>query len=95
MINSWCAELCKTMTALRTCWGQDKNSKIVDYVAHPGNLTTSGDSVDENYKNMDYLPPSFISKQMLETLVTSYLTTSSSAIVVGEDAALMNQVSYT
>lgn len=26
MINSWCAELCKTMTALKTCWVQEVSS---------------------------------------------------------------------
>ncbi|CAG7822335.1 unnamed protein product [Allacma fusca] len=91
MINSWCAELCKTMTALRTCWGQESHAKSVDLIPQGNQLTVSNFDDSTSY-GLDYLPPSFIAKPVLESLLFSYLTTFGSAIIVGEDALVVNQV---
>lgn len=53
MINSWCAELCKTIIALKTCWVQE-----VPY-PHAGDESKEKNSKDEpqNKRNNGHTPP--------------------------------------
>ena len=104
MINSWCAELCKTMGAVRTCWWQksltekkererdDNRTVPKDGITVNGNASipqvTHAPSKDHYW---DYLPPRS-SASALEMMITSHLSTSCSTIIIGPDASAINQV---
>jgi len=103
MINSWCAELCKTMAAVRTCWWQktlsekkerERGASIQEDSATIKENTsgttgaTMGGPINEQW---DYLPPPS-PKTALENILTSHLSTCCSTIVVGPDAYAINQV---
>ena len=106
MINSWCAELCKTMIAVRTCWwqeslaernGRERRSKATFDTLEDSNgneMTASqmSEAKGPPKETYDYLPPPF-TKTALDMMLTSHLSTGGSTIVVGPDAMAINQVS--
>lgn len=107
MINSWCAELCKTITALQTCWVQEISEITVSPTNHQSTVNgesallhaeTQGKNTLDHHHNADtsYLPPSrnIASKICLGNILTSHLSSFGSSIVVGNDCLAVNQVKF-
>ncbi|ODN03428.1 Protein C9orf72 [Orchesella cincta] len=100
MINSWCAELCKTITALQTCWAQDtsgveQNASQVEPHTKSSRFATKKQEKSERLEtDISYLPPNspVMTKSYLGSLLTSHLSTFGSSIVVGYDCLEVNKV---
>lgn len=104
MINSWSAELCKTMTALKTCWVQEIPGKPPTTVESQSKVKINKGGSENNKRNnrksaadeMDYLPPNpkHVPKSYWGPLLSSHLATFGSSIVVGNDIEAVNQVRF-
>jgi hypothetical protein len=47
MINSWCAELCKTIITLKTCWVQEKEEEKESFHNNAQSIKNNGHSNDD------------------------------------------------
>ncbi|CAL8082600.1 unnamed protein product [Orchesella dallaii] len=103
MINSWCAELCKTITALQTCWAQDTSgveqsnspkSRVGSTAASSKFEMTTIKKSEKLETDISYLPPNsaIMTKSYLGSMLTSHLSTFGSSIVVGYDCLEVNKV---
>jgi len=95
MINSWCAELCKTITALKTCWVKEISKPDVSDLAKRHDGTKSGTSkiqdMGDNGSEFS-LPTLTLTPATLGSILTYHLINSCSSIVVSADNAAINQV---
>lgn len=102
MINSWCAELCKTITTIQTCWAQDLTDFSETSTSSSRTGASNADfqsakSASSNYSlesDTSYLLPTnaIMPKVAMGNILTSHLSTFGSSVIVGHDHLLINQV---
>jgi len=107
LINSWCAELCKTVSALRSCWvretideHKDEEKPTTSVKAKSKSVVTLKEkprkvsSTGSNDLFVDFLPPNLknVPKSAWAGIVSSHLATGGASLVVGKDNVAVNQL---